>query len=90
MTSAERPRRSCLTVPGSSERFLAKARTLAPDELILDLEDAVEPTAKDTARTAISDLTGLQADATGVAALGFDGKWVVHPSQRQRPSLRPA
>jgi citrate lyase subunit beta/citryl-CoA lyase len=30
---------------------------------------------------AISDLTGLQADAASIAALGFDGKWVVHPSQ---------
>jgi citrate lyase subunit beta / citryl-CoA lyase len=51
--SADRPRRSCLTVPGSSERFLAKARSLAPDELILDLEDAVAPAAKDAARTLV-------------------------------------
>lgn len=54
MTSADRPRRTCLTVPGSSERFLAKAATLAPDELILDLEDAVAPAAKDTARTLVA------------------------------------
>jgi citrate lyase subunit beta / citryl-CoA lyase len=53
MTSPDRPRRSCLTVPGSSQRFLAKARTLSPDELILDLEDAVAPAAKDTARTLV-------------------------------------
>lgn len=50
MTSAERPRRSCLTVPGSSERFLAKARNLTADEVILDLEDAVAPAAKAQAR----------------------------------------
>ncbi len=53
MTSADQPRRSCLTVPGSSERFLVKARSLAADELILDLEDAVAPAAKDAARTLI-------------------------------------
>jgi citrate lyase subunit beta / citryl-CoA lyase len=54
MTSAERPRRSCLTVPGSSERFLAKARGLAADEVILDLEDAVAPAAKEQARELVA------------------------------------
>jgi citrate lyase subunit beta/citryl-CoA lyase len=54
MTSAECPRRTCLTVPGSSERFLAKARNLAADEVILDLEDAVAPAAKDQARTLVA------------------------------------
>lgn len=50
-----RPRRTCLTVPGSSERFLAKAPALAADELILDLEDAVAPAAKAQARTMVAD-----------------------------------
>src|SRR5215468_6930887 len=36
-----RSRRSCLAVPGSSQRFLDKARGLAADEVFLDLEDAV-------------------------------------------------
>jgi citrate lyase subunit beta/citryl-CoA lyase len=54
MTSADRPRRSCLTVPGSSARFLAKARDLAADEVILDLEDAVAPAAKEQARAQVS------------------------------------
>jgi len=31
--------------------------------------------------TAIPDLDGLRASARRVAALGFDGKWVLHPSQ---------
>ena len=65
MTSADRPRRSCLTVPGSSERFLAKARTLAPDELILDLEDAVAPAAKDTARTLVIEALAAEWEGTG-------------------------
>src|ERR1700722_5972779 len=58
--NGDRPRRSCLTVPGSSERFLAKARGLAPDELILDLEDAVAPAAKEAARTLV--IEALLAD----------------------------
>ena len=45
-----RPRRSCLTVPGSNERMLAKAATLAADEVIVDLEDAVAQADKETAR----------------------------------------
>ncbi len=45
-----RPRRSVLYVPGSNPRALEKARTLAADALILDLEDAVAPSVKDEAR----------------------------------------
>jgi citrate lyase subunit beta / citryl-CoA lyase len=45
-----RPRRSCHAVPGSSERFLAKAPQLDADEVFLDLEDAVAPDEKDGAR----------------------------------------
>ena len=49
-TTAYRPRRSVLYMPASNERALEKAKTLAVDALILDLEDAVAPDAKDTAR----------------------------------------
>src|SRR6516164_2909289 len=45
-----RSRRSCLAVPGSSPRFLDKARGLPADEVFLDLEDAVAPAAKEAAR----------------------------------------
>ncbi len=45
-----RPRRSVLYMPGSNARALEKARALAADCLILDLEDAVAPDAKETAR----------------------------------------
>ena len=54
MRSADRPRRTCLTVPGSSERFLAKARQMAADEIILDLEDSVAPGAKLRARELVA------------------------------------
>lgn len=50
MTAPVRPRRSVLYMPGSNERALDKARTLPADALILDLEDAVAPDAKASAR----------------------------------------
>jgi len=48
-----RPRRSVLYVPGSNARALEKARALAVDALILDLEDAVAPAAKPEARARV-------------------------------------
>src|SRR5712691_11143242 len=44
--SRVRLRRSCLAVPGSSAKMLAKARALEADEVFLDLEDAVAPVEK--------------------------------------------
>ena len=51
-----RPRRSVLYVPGSNQRALEKARELPADVLILDLEDAVAPEAKDAARERVAAL----------------------------------
>jgi citrate lyase subunit beta / citryl-CoA lyase len=45
-----RPRRSCLSVPGSSPKMLGKAPTLPADEVFMDLEDSVAPGAKEEAR----------------------------------------
>jgi len=53
MTAAARPRRSVLYMPGSNARALEKGRSLPADGLILDLEDAVAPDAKETARDQI-------------------------------------
>ncbi|QDL90960.1 CoA ester lyase [Paroceanicella profunda] len=50
MTDQTRPRRSVLYMPGSKARALEKARSLAADSLILDLEDAVTPEEKPAAR----------------------------------------
>jgi citrate lyase subunit beta/citryl-CoA lyase len=50
-----RPRRSVLYMPGSNARAIEKARTLAADALILDLEDAVAPDAKEVARGKVCD-----------------------------------
>ena len=65
MARAYRPRRSCLAVPGSSERFIEKARGLACDEFFLDLEDAVAPAAKAAARGNVIE---------ALNAGGWDGK----------------
>ena len=50
MINTSRPRRSVLYMPGANTRALEKAKTLAADSLILDLEDAVAPDAKIAAR----------------------------------------
>lgn len=50
MTDIPRPRRSALYLPASNAKALDKARTLACDVVILDLEDAVAPEAKEAAR----------------------------------------
>ena len=56
-----------MSVPASSERFLTKARGLAVDEVMLDLEDSVAPDAKAGAREfAVAALRGG----------GWDGKLV--------------
>lgn len=53
--SIVRPRRSVLYMPGANARALDKARTLPADALILDLEDAVAPDAKDLARRQVME-----------------------------------
>lgn len=50
-----KPRRSVLYMPGANVRALEKARTLAADALILDLEDSVAPDAKAEARTRVTE-----------------------------------
>lgn len=47
-------RRSCLSVPGSSDRFLAKARDIPADMTFLDLEDSVAPSEKVAARERVA------------------------------------
>ena len=52
--SVPRPLRSVLYIPGSKERALEKARGLAADAIIFDLEDAVAPEEKASARDALA------------------------------------
>jgi citrate lyase subunit beta / citryl-CoA lyase len=52
---AFRSRRTTLAVPGSNPRFLEKARDLPADEVFLDLEDAVAPSAKASSRELVAE-----------------------------------
>jgi citrate lyase subunit beta/citryl-CoA lyase len=62
-----RARRTCHAVPGTSERFLAKAPTLGADEVFLDLEDAAAADQKELARAnVIEALRSLDFAATTV------------------------
>jgi citrate lyase subunit beta/citryl-CoA lyase len=55
--------RSLLFVPGDSARKLEKALTTQADALILDLEDSVAPSAKDSARASVAEaLRGVKTD----------------------------
>ncbi|MGE2689845.1 HpcH/HpaI aldolase/citrate lyase family protein [Mycolicibacterium pulveris] len=54
MENRYRPRRTVLSVPGSSAKMIEKAKSLPADEVFLDLEDAVAPEAKADARTAVA------------------------------------
>ncbi len=80
MTIAEgpRPRRSALYLPASNPRAVEKARTLAVDVVILDLEDAVLPQAKPEARAAA--VAAVNAGGFGPRELvvrvnGLDTPW---------------
>ena len=73
-----RPRRSVLYMPGSNERALEKARSLAADGVILDLEDAVAPEAKAVACRQVA--AAVKAGGFGrreviVRVNGLDTEW---------------
>jgi citrate lyase subunit beta/citryl-CoA lyase len=73
-----RPRRSVLYLPGSNARAIEKARTLAADAIILDLEDSVAPEAKPAARAQVRN--AVSAGGFGVREVvvrinGLDTPW---------------
>ncbi|MBV8080120.1 MAG: CoA ester lyase [Actinobacteria bacterium] len=73
-----RLRRSCLAVPGSSAKMLAKAAQLPADEVFLDLEDAVAPELKnDETRRAVAEaLRGeWRAPTRAVRVNGVETPW---------------
>src|SRR3954447_4604704 len=49
------PRRSCLSIPGSSEKMMGKGPGIPADMVFLDLEDAVAPLEKEGARAKVVD-----------------------------------
>jgi citrate lyase subunit beta / citryl-CoA lyase len=76
-----RPRRSCLSVPGSSPKMLSKAPDLPADEVFMDLEDSVAPLAKEDARDTVVQAL-KEGDWTGktvvVRVNGVYTKWCAH------------
>src|SRR5438309_7776105 len=72
------PRRSCHSVPGSNEKFLAKAPGLGADMYFLDLEDAVAPIEKEAARAKVVDAVKNQDWGDKVLCVrvnAWDTKW---------------
>ena len=73
-----RPYRSVLYIPASRERAMEKARDLAADAIIFDLEDAVSPEEKPKARALLAEV--LRRDDFGARARivrvnGLDTPW---------------
>jgi len=78
MPNVARPRRSVLYMPGSKARALEKARTLPADALILDLEDAVSISEKDSARSMIAAAVrekGFGRREVIIRINGLDTQW---------------
>lgn len=75
---AYRPRRSVLYLPASNARAVAKAATLPCDAVVLDLEDAVAPGAKEAAREAARSAVaggGYGEREVAVRVNGIDTSW---------------
>ena len=73
-----RPRRSVLYMPGSNARAIEKARTLPVDGVIIDLEDAVAPAAKEAARNQVAEtvrLGGFGRREVFIRVNGIDTPW---------------
>lgn len=67
------PRRSALYMPGSNARALEKARAIPADALILDLEDAVAPDAKDVARKQVIEAVAAKSFGYREIAIRING-----------------
>jgi citrate lyase subunit beta / citryl-CoA lyase len=79
MPASPRPRRSALYVPGSNARAMEKARALAADVLIFDLEDSVAVEDKDEARSAVASAATSLANGRReivVRINDLDSPWV--------------
>jgi citrate lyase subunit beta / citryl-CoA lyase len=72
------PRRSCHAVPGSSDKFLAKAPALGADMYFLDLEDAVAPLEKQSSRARVVEAVKGQDWGDAVLCVrvnAWDTRW---------------
>jgi (3S)-malyl-CoA thioesterase len=78
MPSIARPLRSVLYIPGSKPRALDKARGLPADAIIFDLEDAVIPEEKVTARATLAEALATGGYGTRMKIIrinGLDTEW---------------
>ena len=78
MESPIRPRRSVLYMPGANARALEKARGLAADSLIPDLEDAVAVGEKERARALVAKTVAARPYGRREVVIrinGFDTPW---------------
>ena len=76
--SSAQPRRSVLYMPASNAKAVEKVRSLACDAVILDLEDAVAPDAKETARTMAVEAVfagGFGSKELIIRVNGLDTPW---------------
>ena len=74
------PRRSCLSVPGSSEKMLAKGPGIPADMVFLDMEDSVAPLEKEAARAKV--VAAIKGQDWGEKVLcvrinAWDTEWTV-------------
>ena len=75
------PRRSCLSIPGSSEKMLGKGPSLGADMVFLDLEDSVSPLEKVAARAKV--VNAIKSQDWGETVLcvrvnAWDTEWTVY------------
>ncbi|WP_425071923.1 HpcH/HpaI aldolase/citrate lyase family protein [Sagittula sp. S175] len=77
MDLANRPYRSVLYIPASKERALEKARAMTIDAIIFDLEDAVAPEEKVTARATLAEaLTASYGNRVRIVRINsLDTEW---------------
>lgn len=74
------PRRCVLFVPGSRPERYAKALASGADQVAIDLEDAVGPADKDTARDAALAFLGMLANGSSGGECGIR----INPRPRRR------
>jgi len=75
------PRRSCLSIPGSSEKMLGKGPSLGADMVFLDLEDSVSPLEKVAARAKVVNAITSQDWGETVLCVrvnAWDTEWTVY------------
>jgi citrate lyase subunit beta/citryl-CoA lyase len=78
--SRELPRRSCLSIPGSSDKMLGKGPGIPADMSFLDLEDSVAPLEKESARVKVVDAIKNQDWGDRVLCVrinAWDTEWTV-------------